>query len=774
MTDTLSDPTTDLGRFRSEIRKEILAQCPESMRQPLLSDDDACWGGRDWIFKSEDQRLWMERAVARGWTAPGWPRAYGGGELEPEQEEVLRDEMMSAGCRLPIAGWGLTLIGPTLLRYGTEEQKQKHLPPIARGEIRWCQGFSEPGAGSDLASLQTRADLVDGEFIVNGQKVWTTYGHFADWMFCLVRTDREAPKHLGISFLLIDMTTPGITIRPMPLISGSAEFCEIFFDNVRVPAENLVGELNRGWDVAKYLLGAERRVSGKVKAQVGKAVGQLLAEAGRLSATGRSEVARFDIEAWGLSTLLEEMAALAQAGIDRPGFGQVVKYIGSELNKWRYELLMAEDGYDALLWSGPGEDDGKLAKTWLRTKANSIAGGSNEMQFNMLGKSALGLPNKPSLRATSGETVDLDPDHRQIRETVQAMLGDAREKAYVRAARGTELRYSPDLWRSFAEAGLAGLLVPEPYGGSGLGHAEASIVLQEIGRAMIPLPFLATSVVAATALIHGGSEAQKQRFLPGIADGSMLYALAVDEASKHSSTIGLRATAKGDGFTLDGTKTFVADGGICDHIIVAAGSEGGDGISLFVVASDAPGVTITRRHLIDDRDVADIGFANVAVTRADLLGAPGQGEALLDLVLDAGRTAIAGELLGLGDEGCDRTVAYLKERRQFDHYLSEYQALQHRIGMVHMRLELTRTALKRALRHLDANDDERMGAVAAAKHLAIGAATMAVQESVQMHGGVAMTDAYDIGFLMKRARVLAELYGDAHFHADRFAKTLGY
>ena len=773
MTDTISDPMTDLARFRAEIRKEILAQCPESMRQPLLSDDDACWGGRNWVFQSEDQRLWMERAVARGWTAPGWPKDYGGGDFTPEQEEVLRDEMMAAGCRLPIAGWGLTLIGPTLLHYGTEAQKQQHLPPIAKGEIRWCQGFSEPGAGSDLASLQTRADLVDGEFIVNGQKVWTTYGHFADWMFCLVRTDREASKHLGISFLLIDMTTPGITIRPMPLISGSAEFCEIFFDNVRVPAQNLVGELNRGWDVAKYLLGAERRVSGKVKAQVGKAVGQLLAEAGRLSPEGRPEVARFDIEAWALSTLLEEMAALAQAGVDRPGFGQVVKYIGSELNKWRYELLMAEDGYDALLWAGPDKNDGALAKTWLRTKANSIAGGSNEMQFNMLGKSALGLPHKPSLRVTSGETVDLDPEHRQIRETIQAMLGDARDTSYVRATRGAERRHSTDLWRAFAEAGLTGLLVPEPYGGSGLGHAEASIVMQEIGRTMIPLPFLATSIVAATALIHGGNEAQKQALLPGIADGSTLYALAVDEASKHSSTIGMRATARNNGFVLDGVKTFVADGGICDRIIVAAGSDDG-GISLFSLPSDAPGVTITRRHLIDDRDVADIRFDNVAVTGGDLLGKFGEGEALLDLVLDAGRAAIAGELLGLGDEGCDRTVAYLKERRQFDHFLSEYQALQHRIGMVHMRLELTRTALKRALRHLDANDDERRGAVAAAKHLAIGASTMAVQESVQMHGGVAMTDAYDIGFLMKRARVLAELYGDAHFHADRFAKSLGY
>jgi acyl-CoA dehydrogenase len=770
MTDTIEAPATDTSRFRSEIRKQILADCPDAMRQPLLSDDDGCWGGRNWTFRSDDQRLWLERAIAHGWTAPGWPRAYGGGEMTPEQEEILREEMTALGCRLPLAGWGLTLIGPTLLHYGTEAQKQQHLPAIAKGEIRWCQGFSEPGAGSDLASLQTRADLVDGEFIVNGQKVWTTYGDVSDWMFCLVRTDREAPKHLGISFLLIDMTTPGITPRPLPLISGTSEFCEVFFDDVRVPADNLLGELNRGWDVAKYLLGAERRVSGKVKAQVAKAVGQLLAEAGRLSPAGRPEVARFDIEAWALSTLLEEMAALDQARVDRPGFGQVVKYIGSELNKWRYEVLMSEDGSDALLWSGANKQDGALARTWLRTKANSIAGGSNEMQFNMLGKQALGLPGKPSLRATSGETVDLDPEHRQIRESVQAMLGGAGGTAYVRAVRDNPLQFSSELWQEFSQAGLSGLLIPDSRGGSGLGHAEASIVMQELGRAMIPSPFLASAVVAATGLIHGGSA--QQHLLPKLADGSLRLALAVDENPKHSAGIATRATPDSGGFKLDGGKIFVADGGIADKLIVTA-SDGG-GISLFIVDKDAPGVTITRRRLIDDRDSADIAFSGVAVTRKNLLGDAGHGEDLLALMLDAGRAAIAGELLGLGDEACDLTIAYLKQRRQFDHFLAEYQALQHRIGLVHMRLELTRTALKRALRHLDANDGDRAGTVAAAKHLAIGAATLAVQEAVQMHGGVAMTDAYDIGFLMKRARVLAELYGDADFHADRFARSLGY
>src|SRR5690606_19483589 len=245
--------TSSLADFRRETRAWLEANCPPEMRQPIADDSDRCWGGRNWKFKSEAQRLWLERMAERGWTAPTWPREYGGGGLSVAEAGVLASEMRALGCRSPLDSFGIWMLGPALLKYGTEEQKQEHLPKIVRGEIRWCQGYSEPNSGSDLASLNTRAEDAGDHFVVNGQKIWTSYANHADWIFCLVRTDTGAKKHTGISFLLFDMASPGVSTRPIVLISGKSPFCETFFDNVRVPKGNLVGELNRGWDVAKYL-----------------------------------------------------------------------------------------------------------------------------------------------------------------------------------------------------------------------------------------------------------------------------------------------------------------------------------------------------------------------------------------------------------------------------------------------------------------------------------------------------------------------------------------
>jgi alkylation response protein AidB-like acyl-CoA dehydrogenase len=216
-----------------------------------------CWGGRKFRFSSPAQKLWLERMAERGWTVPTWPRAYGGAGLSALQAKVLAQEMRALNCRSPLNSFGIWMLGPALLQFGTEAQKLEHLPPIARGEIRWCQGYSEPNAGSDLASLATRAEDGGDHFVVNGQKIWTSYADKADWIFCLVRTSTDS-KHNGISFVLFDMASPGVRTQPILLISGASPFCETFFDNVRVEKRNLVGTLNKGWDVAKYLLGHER------------------------------------------------------------------------------------------------------------------------------------------------------------------------------------------------------------------------------------------------------------------------------------------------------------------------------------------------------------------------------------------------------------------------------------------------------------------------------------------------------------------------------------
>lgn len=390
----------ELLAFRQEVRAWLEAYCPPEMRVPMSGDDEITWGGRNMAFKSDAQRTWLERMAEKGWTVPEWPTEYGGGGLSREQAKVLRQEMASLGCRVPLQSFGIWMLGPALLKYGSEEQKREHLPPIARGEIRWCQGYSEPNAGSDLASLQTRAEDRGDHFIVNGQKVWTSYADKADWIFCLVRTDPTASKHTGISFVLFDMATKGVSTRPITLISGKSPFCETFFDDVRVEKRNLVGELNGGWTIAKYLLTHERDMIGAMgEVAAPPRLGQFAAQAIGLDDSGkldepvlRADIARFEIDEVAFRLLLERSGDLARQGKVHPAFSSVLKFYGAELNKRRYELLMAAGGSTALEWEGERSHGGEVAREWLRAKANSIEGGTSEVQLNVISKRILGLP----------------------------------------------------------------------------------------------------------------------------------------------------------------------------------------------------------------------------------------------------------------------------------------------------------------------------------------------------------------------------------------------
>jgi acyl-CoA dehydrogenase len=388
----------DLAAFRVEIWEWLELNCPAPMREPVRSDADVCWGGRDPVFSCLEQKLWMERMAALGWTAPEWPKAYGGAGMSSLEAKVLREEMEALGCRSPLKSFGISMLGPALLKYGTEAQKAEHLPKIARGQIRWCQGYSEPNAGSDLAGLQTRADDRGDHFLVNGQKVWTSYADKADWIFCLVRTDTTV-KHAGISFLLFDMKTPGVSTRPIRLISGYSPFCETFFDNVKVPQANLVGELNKGWEVAKYLLGHEREmISG-----MGLGGGASLAQAA-LMAVGRdsegrldepmlrARIALFEVRAAAFRAMTERFIDEVKAKKVHPAQPSMMKYYGTELNKQRHELAMATGGSRALEWESDRSTGGAAARAWLRSKGNSIEGGTSEIQLNIIARRILELP----------------------------------------------------------------------------------------------------------------------------------------------------------------------------------------------------------------------------------------------------------------------------------------------------------------------------------------------------------------------------------------------
>ena len=391
---------TETDSFRQAARDWLEANCPGSMRQPYRDEGDACWGGRNFKFQSEDQENWLKKMAGKGWTVPTWPVKYGGAGLDSAQAKILREELNRIKARPPLESFGISMLGPPLLKFGSEELRQQHLPPIARGEIRWVQGYSEPNAGSDLASLQMRADDMGDHFIVNGSKIWTSYGDKGDWMFCLVRTDFAAKKHEGISLVMFDMTTEGVSTRPIKLISGKSPFTETFLENVRVEKNQVVGKINEGWTIAKYLLTHEREMIGGsgILRSGSTPVYKLAVDAlgtgnGILNdAMLRADIARFEVDERCLALTIERARDEVKAGVSLGAAASMFKYYGTELNKRRYELLMSINGQQALDWEGGDNRDGHLPKSWLRTKGNSIEGGTSEIQLNIVAKRLLGLP----------------------------------------------------------------------------------------------------------------------------------------------------------------------------------------------------------------------------------------------------------------------------------------------------------------------------------------------------------------------------------------------
>jgi len=391
---------SDLEQFRQETRAWLAENCPQSMRTPVKGFDDFYSGGRKPEIDHPDQKVWCDRMAARGWTVPHWPAAYGGGGLDKEQVKILGEEMASIGARRPLTSFGISMLGPALLHFGTEEQKREHLPKIVRGEIRWCQGYSEPNAGSDLASLATRAEDRGDHYVINGQKIWTSYADKCDWIFCLVRTDNSGSKHEGISFVLFDMDQPGVTARPIKLISGSSPFCETFFDNAIADKKNLIGEEGKGWTIAKYLLTHEREMISGFGAAPKKAVGQMAVETMGADASGRlansvlrQHIAQYQLDTMVFGATMARVGDEAKAGQGLGAASSIFKYYGTELNKRRNELNLAVCGEAALGWEGAEYRDGALSRDWLRSKGNSIEGGTSEVQLNIIAKRVLGLPD---------------------------------------------------------------------------------------------------------------------------------------------------------------------------------------------------------------------------------------------------------------------------------------------------------------------------------------------------------------------------------------------
>ena len=394
-----------MENFRQEVRQWLDQHCPESMRNSG-SDDETVWGGRNTTYPNPESKAWLDAMGSKGWTCPTWPKNYGGGGLSFDENKILQSELERVNARPALTSFGISMLGPVLLEYGNEEQKLEHLPKIVRGEIRWCQGYSEPGSGSDLASLQTRAVADGDEYVINGSKVWTSYANFADWIFCLVRTDAGAPKHEGISFVLFDMTSRGIRTKPIQLISGESPFCETFFDDVRIPRPNLVGKENQGWTIAKQLLQHERNMvagmgtRGKTKKPANKIENQAKQYVGEIdgkiaSASLRDDIARHQMNGIAFALTVRRTADEAKTTSAPSPTSSMFKYYGTEQNKNRFEILMNIMGSQSLGWEGDSFNPRELStsREWLRSKANSIEGGTSEVQLNIIAKRVLGLPD---------------------------------------------------------------------------------------------------------------------------------------------------------------------------------------------------------------------------------------------------------------------------------------------------------------------------------------------------------------------------------------------
>lgn len=375
--------------FREEVRRWIAEALP-----PHLAAKAAIDGS----FSMDEIMEWHRILYAKGWVAPHWPEAVGGPGWDAATRFIFSEELERAGTP-QLSPFGLSMVGPLIIQFGTDAQKQRFLPKILSGEEVWCQGYSEPNAGSDLASLRTEARDEGDHFVVNGQKTWTTYAQYADWIFCLVRTDK-ANKYQGITFMLFDMESPGVTTKPILLISGNSPFCETFFDDVKVPKTQFVGEVGRGWDVAKYLLGHEREmISGggaggdmvSIGGAFAKAIGRN--EQGELDdPILRAEMAAFDVDVFAYRAMGERFMDMWKTGRAHPASSNMMKYVGTELNKRRHELVMAGGGSEALEWDSEDSKGGARARTWLRTKANSIEGGTSEVMLNVIAKRILDLP----------------------------------------------------------------------------------------------------------------------------------------------------------------------------------------------------------------------------------------------------------------------------------------------------------------------------------------------------------------------------------------------
>lgn len=734
----------------------------------------------------EDILDWTAILSKRGWSVPHWPEAYGGTGWSQKRRHLFEEAVFASGAP-PNNMQAISLVGPVIYTFGTEEQKGRFLPAIREGKTFWAQGFSEPNAGSDLASLKTRAVRDGAEYVINGQKIWTSQAFMADWLFLLVRTNPDvAKKQAGLSFILVRADTPGITIRPIPSIDGGVSLCETFLNDVRVPVENLVGEEGMGWSYANFLLGNERTTSAEVPRN--KAMLARVKELARArTRNGRpliedpvfaNRLATLQADIYALETSVERVLEAPEAtGAGRPT-ASTLKLRGTEILQALLSMQVDALGpYGAVAMpSDPGEtrpellalpglaDANHVTSEYLYRRAATIYGGTSEIQRTIIARALLKLD--------PAAEVEPDDDRRMIADGVRRFCGRAYDFETRRKLLAGGAAAVRENWTTYAEMGWLAMGLPENLGGIGSAPADIALVQEHLGGALALEPYLA--MIAATKAIEIAAGTEGADILASIAEGELVPVLAHDEFGLGLDPANITTTAKlsGDEWVLSGHKSVILGAPFADALIVSARTAGAsgttDGITLFKVAPDADGLTMTRYTLQDARDAADVHLDRVRVSASNVIGPVGQGHAALTAALEHAAMGLCAESMGAMEKALWTTRDYVTTREQFGQPLSNFQAVQHKLADMFVDCEQARSMLTRGLKALSENDTEtRARAISAAKAYFGKVGTRVGETAVQLHGGIGIADEHIVGHFLKRLKVSELLFGSVSQHQAR-------
>lgn len=764
--------TADLDAFRCEVRAFLQTSVPEDIRRSVQAH---C------LVTREQAMRWQRILHERGWAAPGWPAEHGGTGWSLVQQAVFREEL--AACPAPrYENLGIDTIGPTIMRHGTQKQKDRFLPRMLSFEDFWAQGYSEPDAGSDLASLRTVARREGDHFVVSGTKIWQSYGHWADWALVLVRSDASATrKQDGISVLLIDLQSPGVSIRPIRFMNGSTFHVQMFFDEVRVPVENLVGQEHAGWSVAKGLLVTERLFVARV-AECRAALHDTVALAQGRGPDGGSLLAQ-DVYARRLAELDIRTRALEAAwwpairavedGQEPALEASLLKLQGNEVLQDLHQLQLDLLGSEALAFD-PGAIDGTPSAQPLtvghvhnlplhvwRYRGITLGGGTSEVQRGIIAKAIFSGQTELEQPIVAG----LTDQQAMLDDGLRHLLADRYDFDQRRAIIDGKQSFDSSIWSALASMGLTGLSAPERDGGFGGQPADLMPIMQALGESLVVEPLLWNAWLPTQLLLHASDFAGRDAALRALVDAGARTAFAHEEGARDFSTTAFR---DGEGWRLTGSKRLILGGDCAQGLIISARLEGG-GTALFDCGMNQQGMAQRGYTLHDGRGAADFRFESLWLPASSLVAGPERADAIIEEALALATLALCADSVGAMRRALALTVEYLRTRKQFGRSLADYQALQHRV-VEHLRRWVdARTLLREAAAGwTSASPVERTQRLAAAKWLAGRAGRAIALDTLQLHGAIGLQDETAVSHYAKRLTTNDMLLGDSTQQLARF------